>query len=407
MTPEFETTVSNAIANDVLPGAVMLVRSRDGKLDYSHALGALSLSNPSSLGPLKPDSILTMASTTKLLTAIAVLQQVQAEKITLETDVSELLPELASLPVLSSSGNNPPVLSKRTEPILLKHLLTHSSGASYTWNSPDVVAHLTSNDKPVPVPLSPVGGKSVSERCSYPLTFQPGKGWVYGTGLDWAGLLVERLSGRKLDDYFQLRILQPLGIQKGEITFYPGRHPSLKGRRAGMTARGEKDRLRHHKLGEEPAENEAMGGEAGFGSMAAFVTVLADFLKPEGSKLLDVERQELLFKGCLSEESKAVLNQGLKGEGRDWIVGWVYEAGDGGAGARYDWSPAGLVTTEPGKEGKRKGGFVQWGGAFNLAWFIDREAGVCGVFATQILLPGDLKVRPLIKEFEEVVYSKL
>ncbi|KAK0747444.1 beta-lactamase/transpeptidase-like protein [Apiosordaria backusii] len=295
--------------------------------------------------------------------------------------------------------------------MLLKWLLTHSAGTSYTWNNPHVVTFLKSTGKTVPIPLTAVGGITVPDRCSYPLSFQPGKGWIYGTGLDWAGHLVERLSGQKLDDYFQSEILDKVGVKKGEITFYPARWgEEFKKRKAGMATRG-KDGLEYHKLGEEPAENEAMGGEAGFGSMLAYITILADFLNPDGGKLLKKEYQEVLFRGCLTDESKTALNDGLKGDGRDWIVGWVYPTEEGpggaGAGARYDWSPAGLVTTEPGTDGSRKRGFVQWGGAFNLAWFIDREAGVCGVFATQIVQPGDLKVRPLIKEFEEVIYSKL
>ncbi|KAK4172583.1 beta-lactamase/transpeptidase-like protein [Triangularia setosa] len=407
MTSEFESTVLKAIENDVLPGAVMLVRSKDGKLNYSHSSGPLSLSPSSSGTLLKPDSILTMASTTKLLTAVAALQQVQAGRITLDTDISSLLPELASQSVLSgftpSGSSGDPVLSPRTEPILLRYLLTHSSGASYTWNNPDIVTYLKSTGKTVPIPLTPIGGSTVPDRCSYPLSFQPGKGWVYGTGLDWAGLLVEKLSGQKLDEYFQQHILLPLGVKRGEITFYPDRYETLKGRKAGMASRG-KNKLEWHGLAAEPAENEAMGGEAGFGSMEAYVAILADFLQPESSKLLRPEFQDLLFQGMLTEESKQVLNEGLKGDGRDWMVGWVNPVE---GGARYDWSPAGLVTVEAGTEGKRKRGFVQWGGAFNLAWFIDREAGVCGVFATQILQPGDLQVRPLIKKFEEVIYSKL
>ncbi|KAK0667879.1 beta-lactamase/transpeptidase-like protein [Cercophora samala] len=409
MTPEFETTVRKAIENDVLPGAVMLVRSKDGKLNYSHASGPLSLSPSSAAAaPLKEDSILAMASTTKLLTAIAVLQLVQEGKISLEDDISPLLPELAAQPVLSGfTPSGQAILSPRTEPLLLRYLLTHSAGCSYTWNNPDVVTYLTTvNNRTVPVPFTPVGGTTVPERCSYPLTSQPGKGWVYGTGLDWAGHLVEKISGVKLDEYFQDRILSPVGVKRGEITFYPGRYDGVRARQAGMTTRG-KGRLSHHRLGEDPAENEAMGGEAGFGSMAAYITVLADFLEPERSKLLREEYQEVLFGGCLTEESKKVLNDGLKGEGRDWMVGWVNPVE---GGARYDWSPAGLVTVEPGSEGgnsSRRKGFVQWGGAFNLAWFIDREAGVCGVFATQIVQPGDLQVRPLIREFEETIYSKL
>jgi CubicO group peptidase (beta-lactamase class C family) len=36
--------------------------------------------------------------------------------------------------------------------------------------------------------------------------------WEYGINIDWAGILIERASGLKLNDYFQQHIFQPMGI---------------------------------------------------------------------------------------------------------------------------------------------------------------------------------------------------
>jgi CubicO group peptidase (beta-lactamase class C family) len=54
-----------------------------------------------------------------------------------------------------------------------------------------------------------------------PLVNQPGERWEYGTGIDWVGLIVERVSGLSLDAYFQKFILEPLGAEN--ITFTPTR----------------------------------------------------------------------------------------------------------------------------------------------------------------------------------------
>jgi methyl acetate hydrolase len=43
-----------------------------------------------------------------------------------------------------------------------------------------------------------------------PLMFEPGTRWQYSMGVDWAGRLVEALSGMNLEQYFQARILGPL-----------------------------------------------------------------------------------------------------------------------------------------------------------------------------------------------------
>ena len=52
-----------------------------------------------------------------------------------------------------------------------------------------------------------------------PLVNQPGTRFQYGVGLDWAGVLVERVSGLSLEEYFQQFILRPLGIES--ISFFP------------------------------------------------------------------------------------------------------------------------------------------------------------------------------------------
>src|SRR5206468_2204472 len=45
------------------------------------------------------------------------------------------------------------------------------------------------------------------------LMFEPGARWQYGTGVDWAGRLVEAVSGMSLEEYFQAKILQALGMR--------------------------------------------------------------------------------------------------------------------------------------------------------------------------------------------------
>ena len=46
-----------------------------------------------------------------------------------------------------------------------------------------------------------------------PLMFEPGKRWQYGQGVDWAGRLVEAISGTTLENYFQEKIFRPLAME--------------------------------------------------------------------------------------------------------------------------------------------------------------------------------------------------
>lgn len=53
----------------------------------------------------------------------------------------------------------------------------------------------------------------MNEVLKMPLVNQPGSRWEYGVNIDWAGIAVERLTGKSLNDYMQENIFQPLGLK--------------------------------------------------------------------------------------------------------------------------------------------------------------------------------------------------
>ncbi len=57
--------------------------------------------------------------------------------------------------------------------------------------------------------------------------------------------------------------------------------------------------------------------------------------------------------------------------------------------------------------GKRRRGSVNWGGLPNLAWWIDREAGLAATLFTQVLPAMDPECLRLLTELEEAVYKLL
>jgi len=92
-----EAGFDDACASDAIPGAVLCATNASGSFSYARGFGV----DPNT-GPLHPDSILLLASCTKLLTSIAALQCVERGLIGLDDDTAGLLPELAALPVLAS-----------------------------------------------------------------------------------------------------------------------------------------------------------------------------------------------------------------------------------------------------------------------------------------------------------------
>lgn len=59
---------------------------------------------------------------------------------------------------------------------------------------------------------------TVQSLCT-PLLYQPGTSFAYSNGLDWVGILIERISHQSLEEYFQKHIFGPCGITS--MTFYP------------------------------------------------------------------------------------------------------------------------------------------------------------------------------------------
>lgn len=68
------------------------------------------------------ETLFWLGSCTKLLTAIAALQCVQAEKLALDGDVTEIIPELKDIEVQTAPGDGagPPILNKAKNKITLR-----------------------------------------------------------------------------------------------------------------------------------------------------------------------------------------------------------------------------------------------------------------------------------------------
>ena len=190
-----DETLRSDIARRKIPAVVAMVASNRKTL-YIGAFGKRDSSGVA----VQTDSIFQVASMTKAITTVAALQLVEQGKVSLGEPADRHLPEFAGVQVLEgydSSGK--PSLRPAKTPITLHHLLTHRSGLCYdTWDG-DMFRYRSK----YPV-TSGVPG---------PLMFEPGTRWQYGQGLDWAGRLVEAVSGLTLEDYFQQKIFRPLGMQ--------------------------------------------------------------------------------------------------------------------------------------------------------------------------------------------------
>lgn len=123
-----------------------------------------------------------------------------------------------------------------------------------------------------------MSGKIV-EAYSLPLLFEPGTGWVYGSSLDWAGLVVARLHGNvTLSEYMDSHIFQRLGLKRSG--FHLSERSDIKENLAQMFSRT-KDGLVPMQSPYPADARDASGGMGIVTSTSDFVEVLRDLLKDE------------------------------------------------------------------------------------------------------------------------------
>ncbi|KAM7205111.1 Beta-lactamase/transpeptidase-like protein [Naviculisporaceae sp. PSN 640] len=402
----------DAVASGILPGISVFAGDKDGKIIYNHSAGKSSLS-PSRLQnasdphlPFTASTPCAIASMTKLMTSIAVLQCVEDGTLNLDADVKPFLPQIGKHGIITSfdgttnSANLTPIPEAQRK-ITARMLLCHTSGHEYDWFNPQLAQWRASRGE------QPWTGPTVEDKSALPLVFAPGEGFAYGAGHDWAGRLVEVVNkGKTLEEFMRERIWRPLGIADQDVGFLPVKDENveLKKRMATLSSLDE--------AGNGPAFDlpgfdmlfggeECLGGGGGFCTAEGYYTFLSAVLRRD-SRLLKTESWEELFRPQLDEKLEGKLNEYLaQSEMYENFLGFRVPRS-----VRKNWSFAGLVVVD-GQEGRFGKNTVLWGGVPSCAWWMDREMGVCGVSVCQVLPPMCPTIMKLHEEFQKGVYSLL
>lgn len=200
-----------------LPGMVTLV-SRKGEV-HVEELGMHAFNGNA---PMRRDTIFRIASMTKPITAVAAMILVEQCKLRLDEPLNHLLPELANHKVLKSlnSALDDFVQAKRS--ITLRDLLTFRLGIGAVMAPPNTYPIQRAMDEvglsPGPNPPTLCSEEWMKRLGKLPFIHQPGESWMYHTGSDILGIVIERASGKKLEDFFRESIFEPLGMK--DTSFY-------------------------------------------------------------------------------------------------------------------------------------------------------------------------------------------
>jgi methyl acetate hydrolase len=371
-----------AEAGDV-PGVAAVATDRNGMI-YEGAFGVRVLGESAEM---TPDTVVWIASMTKAVTGAAAMQLVEQGKIGLDAPASDIIPALAEVSVLEGfDDEGKPRLRVPKRAITLRHLLTHTAGFSYEiWNN-DILKYEE-------VTGTPSITTCLNASLTLPLLFDPGDRWEYGINIDWAGKMVETVSGKKLGTYFAENILAPLGMN--DTAFFVT--PAMQARLAKIHNRTDSGLVPSDLMITQEPEFE-MGGGGLYGTVLdylKFVQMMLNEGRAGSEQVLKPETVELMSHNAMGDCKVTLLKPAVPPLSND---------AEFFPGISKSWGLSFMINDEEAPTG-RSAGSLAWAGLANTYYWIDQKRGLGGVYATQILPFADEKSLPLFLEFEKAVYQ--
>ncbi len=196
-----------------IAGAVALV-THNGHTIYYKALG---YDDKEQHKKLEKDAIFRIASQTKAITSVAIMQLYEEGRLLLDDPISKYIPGFKNPVVLNqfnkADSSYTTVPAKRE--VTIRDLLTHTSGISYAQIGTPVANAIYAKAGVVGGIglLNGTSAENIERLAHLPLMHQPGEHFTYGLNTDVLGYLVEVLSGQSLAEYFRERIFEPLGMK--------------------------------------------------------------------------------------------------------------------------------------------------------------------------------------------------
>lgn len=386
-TTAIDRVLQQAVASGAVPG-VVAVAADDSGVTYQGAFGRRNLASDDAMSL---DTVFRIASMTKAITATAAMQMVEQGRLGLDQPAGEVLPELAKPMVLEGfDAAGKPVLRPAREKITLRRLLTHTAGFVYdTWNA--------NQARYAEVTGLPAARTGRLEALNAPLGFEPGERWEYGINIDWAGRMVEAVSGEDLEAYMQAHIFAPLGMR--DTSFNP--RPDWNSRTVQVHARQANGSLEPIDTPPPPANREFYPGGGGLFSTAPDYIAFLRMLLADGGSSLGNGR-------VLEPETVALMAQNHMGDldVQPLITFKPSFSNDAEffPGMSKKWGLSFLINTENTPSG-RSAGSLAWAGINNTYFWLDPKKRVAGVLMTQILPFADPTVLGLLDRFEAAVYA--
>ena len=375
-----------AVEAGAVPGVVAAVTDAGG-LIYEGGFGERALGGGAAM---TADTVVWIASMTKAVTATAAMQLVEQGQLELDAPAKAVIPYLGEVRVLEgfNDAGEPRTRAPQGD-ITLRHLLTHTAGFSYEiWNG-DIQRYQQATGTPMITTCEDAA-------LTTPLLFDPGTDWDYGINIDWAGKMVEAVSGQTLGAYLQDNVFGPLGMESTAFRITE----AMRARLARIHQRGADDAFTVLDLEIPQAPEFEMGGGGLYSTMGDYARFLRMILNKgagEHARVLESGTVEMMSRNQMGETRVKALQTAAPDLSND---------AEFFPGMPKTWGLSFMINTEPVPTG-RSAGSLAWAGLANSYYWIDPARGIAGAYATQILPFVDKRALPLFFDFETAVYNSL
>jgi methyl acetate hydrolase len=384
MKQRLDDLLAAGVMNGHVPGVVAALVDKNG-LTYLGSAGERTIGTGD---VMTTDTVGAIASMTKAITGAAVMQLVEQGHLDLDAPAETYCAEFASPQVLEGFDDaGQPILRNARSQVTLRNLLTHTSGYAYDFTD----ANLTKWHEATNTP------RSLSRRfdsIKTPLMFDPGTQWQYGVGIDWAGIILERVTKSTLADYFAEYLLEPLGmVDTGFVCT-----PNMLERKAALHLRTPDSSFMSFQMpAVENAEFDSGGGGL-FSTMtdyARFMRMILNDGELDGTRVLSAETVAQMATNQIGD----VRMTGLKSANPAF-----FSDADIFPDTPKSWGLSFLINEEPLPNGCPTGALM-WCGAFNSYFWIDKTTSIAGCYLSQVLPFFDAGASGNFFDFQNAAYA--
>lgn len=374
-----DRVLNEAVAAQDVPFVVAMSAGSEG-VTYSGSAGYAAEGRHAG-----EDTVFRIFSATKAIGSLAAMMMVDRGKMSMDTPVAEVLPDWDKLQVLDGWEGDTPILRAPRTRATMRHLATHRSGLEYEFWCADCARYLEATGHP-----SMLSGTKAALSCA--LMFDPGERWGYGPSIDWLGQVVEALDGRRIDQFCQEEIFEPLGMT--DTAFEPD---AFTDRLAGVQARGEDGAFGPFALAPPPQPEVYGMGHCLYSTAPDYISFLRMVLNGgelNGHRLLS----KAGFAAMLENQMEGKLFQRMATLAPP--ISADVELPEGTTHSFF------AVRSEADVPGRRKAGTQSWAGVLNTHYWVDQASDIAGVIFTQSLPFIEAPYLRTYEAFEQAVYAE-